>query len=150
MVIRITFVTYVRDQVKQHQIQGFFSFSQPCQACRGQGNVIDKQCKRCRANGFVIKNETIKVKVPAGVDNGTVIRLRGYGGPGSGGGPDGDLLVQVNVEPHKFFKRNGSDLILEIPLLFTEAALGAVIKICLLYTSPSPRDRSISRMPSSA
>ena len=109
--------------------QGFFSFSQPCQACRGQGNVIDKKCKRCRANGFVIKNETIKVKVPAGVDNGTVIRLRGYGGPGSGGGPDGDLLVQVNIEPHKFFKRNGSDLILEIPLLFTEAALGSSIKI---------------------
>ena len=59
--------------------QGFFSFAQPCTACKGQGNVIDKQCKACRAQGSVIKNETIKVKVPAGVDNGTVIRLRGYG-----------------------------------------------------------------------
>ena len=83
----------------------------------------------------MIKNETIKVKVPAGVDNGTVIRLRGYGGPGSSGGPDGDLLVQVNVEPHKFFKRNGSDLILEIPILFTEAALGTSIKIPTLDNS---------------
>ena len=109
--------------------QGFFSFAQPCQACRGQGSVIDKQCKTCKAQGIVIKNETVKVKIPAGVDNGTVIRLRGYGGPGDSGAPDGDLLVQISVEPHKFFKRNGSDLILEIPLLFTEAALGSTIKI---------------------
>ena len=109
--------------------QGFFSFAQPCSACKGQGNVIDKECKACRAQGSVIKNETIKVKVPAGVDNGTVIRLRGYGGPGDAGAPDGDLLVQVGVEPHKFFKRNGSDLVLEVPLLFSEAALGATIKI---------------------
>ena len=92
--------------------QGFFSFAQPCQACRGQGSVIDKQCKTCKAQGIVIKNETVKVKIPAGVDNGTVIRLRGYGGPGDSGAPDGDLLVQITVEPHKFFKRNGSDLIL--------------------------------------
>ena len=84
--------------------QGFFSFAQPCSACKGQGNVIDKECKGCRAQGSVIKNETIKVKVPAGVDNGTVIRLRGYGGPGDAGAPDGDLLVQVSVEPHKFLK----------------------------------------------
>ena len=116
--------------------------------------------------------------MPAGVDNGTVIRLRGRGGPGDAGAPDGDLLVQVTVEPHKFFKRNNSDLILEVPLLFTEAALGASVKIptleksvtlkipagtpsgktfkikgegiCLLYTSPSPRDATLSRMPSSA
>ena len=72
-----------------------------------------------------LENESIKVKVPAGVDNGSVIRLRGRGGPGAAGAPDGDLLVQVSVEPHKFFKRNNMDLILEVPLLFTEAALGS-------------------------
>ena len=109
--------------------QGFFSFAQPCQACRGQGSVIDKQCKTCKAQGMVIKNETVKVKIPAGVDNGTVIRLRGYGGPGDSGAPDGDLLVQIAVEPHQYFKRNGSDLVLDVPLLFTEAALGSTIKI---------------------
>ena len=76
-----------------------------------------------------LENESIKVKVPAGVDNGSVIRLRGRGGPGAAGAPDGDLLVQVSVEPHKFFKRSNMDLILEVPLLFTEAALGASIKI---------------------
>ena len=79
--------------------------------------------------------ESIKVKVPAGVDNGSVIRLRGRGGPGAAGAPDGDLLVQVSVEPHKFFKRSNMDLILEVPLLFTEAALGASIKIPILTKS---------------
>ena len=115
--------------------QGFFSFAQTCSACKGQGNVIDKACKTCRSSGAVIENESIKVKVPAGVDNGTVIRLRGRGGPGDTGAPDGDLLVQVAVESHKFFKRNNSDLILEVPLLFTEAALGSSIKIPTLEKS---------------
>ena len=82
-----------------------------------------------------IENESIKIKVPAGVDNGSVIRLRGRGGPGAAGAPDGDLLVQVSVEPHKFFKRSNMDLILEIPLLYTEAALGASIKIPTLTKS---------------
>ena len=115
--------------------QGFFSFAQTCSACKGQGNVIDKACKICRSSGAVIENESIKVKVPAGVDNGTVIRLRGRGGPGDAGAPDGDLLVQVAVDSHKFFKRNNSDLILEVPLMFTEAALGASIKIPTLENS---------------
>ena len=82
-----------------------------------------------------LENESIKVKVPAGVDNGSVIRLRGRGGPGAAGAPDGDLLVQVSVEPHKFFKRSNMDLILEVPLLFTEAALGASIRIPTLTKS---------------
>ena len=82
-----------------------------------------------------LENESIKVKVPAGVDNGSVIRLRGRGGPGAAGAPDGDLLVQVAVEPHKFFKRNLMDLILEVPLLFTEAALGSSIRIPTLTKS---------------
>lgn len=76
-----------------------------------------------------LENDSLKIRVPAGVDNGSVIRLRGRGGPGAAGAPDGDLLVQVSVEPHKFFKRKNMDLILEIPLLFSEAALGASIKI---------------------
>lgn len=115
--------------------QGFFSFAQTCQACKGQGNVIDKACKTCRSSGTVIQSESIKVKIPAGVDNGTVIRLRGRGGPGDAGAPDGDLLVQVGVEQHKYFKRSNMDLILEVPLLFTEAALGASIKIPTLTKS---------------
>ena len=82
-----------------------------------------------------LENESIKVKVPAGVDNGSVIRLRGRGGPGAAGAPDGDLLVQVTVEPHKFFKRSNMDLILEVPLLFTEAALGSSIRIPTLTKS---------------
>ena len=117
------------------QSRFLFFLSQTCSACKGQGNVIDKACKTCRSSGAVIENESIKVKVPAGVDNGTVIRLRGRGGPGDTGAPDGDLLVQVGVEPHKFFKRNNSDLILEVPLLFTEAALGSSIKIPTLEKS---------------
>ena len=95
----------------------------------GSEMCIRDRCKTCKAQGIVIKNETVKVKIPAGVDNGTVIRLRGYGGPGDSGAPDGDLLVQIAVEPHEYFKRNGSDLVLDIPLLFTEAALGSTIKI---------------------
>ena len=82
-----------------------------------------------------LENESIKVKVPAGVDNGSVIRLRGRGGPGAAGAPDGDLLVQVSVEPHKFFKRSNMDLVLEVPLLFTEAALGSSIRIPTLTKS---------------
>ncbi len=82
-----------------------------------------------------VENESIKIKVPAGVDNGSVIRLRGRGGPGAAGAPDGDLLVQVSVEPHKYFKRSNMDLILQIPLLFSEAALGASIKIPTLTKS---------------
>ena len=82
-----------------------------------------------------LESDSLKIKVPAGVDNGSVIRLRGRGGPGAAGAPDGDLLVQVSVEPHKFFKRKNMDLILEIPLLFSEAALGASIKIPTLTKS---------------
>ena len=82
-----------------------------------------------------LESDSLKIKVPAGVDNGSVIRLTGRGGPGAAGAPDGDLLVRVSVEPHKFFKRKNMDLILEVPLLFSEAALGASIKIPTLTKS---------------
>jgi len=117
--------------------QGFFSFSQPCNACKGQGKVIDKKCSSCKGSGTEIQNDNIKVKIPSGVDTGTVIRLRGRGGEGRTGAPDGDLLVNINVEKHKFFKRNGSDLTLDVPITFTEAALGTTISIPTLTNSVS-------------
>ena len=123
--------------------QGFFSFSQPCNACKGQGNVIDKKCEGCKGYGKKVKNENIKVKIPAGVDNNTVIRLRGKGGEGRAGAPDGDLLVRINVEKHKFFKRNGADLLLDVPITFTEAALGTTISI------PTLTDNVSLKIPSS-
>ena len=109
--------------------QGFFSFSQPCNACKGQGNVVDKKCSSCKGYGKKIKNENIKVKIPSGVDTGTVIRLRGQGGEGRSGAPDGDLLVNINVERHRFFKRSGADLLLDVPITFIEAALGTTISV---------------------
>ena len=78
--------------------QGFFSFAQPCQACRGQGSVIDKQCKTCKAQGIVIKNETVKVKIPAGTQSGKQLRLRDKGMPMLRGGGYGDLYLQIKVE----------------------------------------------------
>ena len=109
--------------------QGFFSFSQPCNACKGQGSVVDKKCSSCKGYGKKIKNESIKVKIPSGVDTGTVIRLRGQGGEGRSGAPDGDLLVNINVERHRFFKRSGADLLLDVPITFIEAALGTTISV---------------------
>ena len=91
-----------------------------------------------------LESDSLKIKVPAGVDNGSVIRLRGRGGPGAAGAPDGDLLVQVSVEPHKFFKRKNMDLILEVPLLFSEAALGASIKIPTLTKSVTLKIPSVT------
>ena len=117
--------------------QGFFSFSQPCSACKGQGNVVDKKCSSCKGSGTEIHNENIKVKIPSGVDTGTVMRLRGRGGEGAAGAPNGDLLVNINVNKHKFFKRNGSDLTLDVPITFTEAALGTTISVPTLTENVS-------------
>ena len=105
--------------------------------------MIDKKCGSCKGYGKKVKNENIKVKIPAGVDNHTVIRLRGKGGEGRAGAPDGDLLVRINVEKHKFFKRNGADLLLDVPITFTEAALGTTISI------PTLTDNVSLKIPSS-
>jgi molecular chaperone DnaJ len=111
------------------QSQGFFSFSQPCPQCRGAGRLIEKPCSVCRGRGTELRSQTIKVKIPSGVNDGATIRLRGRGSAGGNGGPAGDLLVRAHVGKHPLFRRRGNDLTARIPVTFTEAALGAAIDV---------------------
>lgn len=95
-----------------------------CPHCNGTGEVIEKPCPKCSGSGKVRKDVTLEVTIPAGVDNDSVINIRGQGAPGENGGPAGDFYVILKVQPHKLFKRYGADLELEIPITFAQAALG--------------------------
>ncbi len=109
--------------------QGFFSFSRPCTRCGGRGRLIDSPCKTCAGVGAVRRPRQVKVRIPQGVRDGQRIRVKGKGGAGINGGPDGDLFVQVQVEPHRLFGRNGDNLTITVPITFPEAALGADITV---------------------
>lgn len=109
--------------------QGLFSFSRPCPACSGRGSVVTDPCPTCSGSGVERRPRDVKVRIPAGVKEGQRIRLKGRGGPGRLGGPPGDLYVRVHVDPHHVFGRSGDDLTLELPVTFSEAALGADIKV---------------------
>jgi molecular chaperone DnaJ len=109
--------------------QGLFSFQRPCGRCGGSGRVVESPCPACRGEGAVRRREEIKVRIPAGVQNGARIRARGRGSSGSRGGAAGDLYVVVRVGEHPIFGRRGADLTLELPVTFAEAALGAEIKV---------------------
>lgn len=108
---------------------GVFSSSSPCQNCRGVGKIIKEPCRTCSGAGKVRKNRTIKVKIPAGIDDGQTISLHGEGNGGTLGGPAGDLYVTVSVREHKMFQREGQDILLEMPISFAQAALGASITV---------------------
>jgi molecular chaperone DnaJ len=116
--------------------QGFFSFSQPCPTCQGRGTVIETPCANCRGSGVEHRPREVKVRVPAGVQDGQRIRLKGRGGPGRNGGPPGDLHVVVHVAPHPLFGRSGDDLTITVPVTFAEAALGADIEVPTLDDGP--------------
>ncbi len=109
--------------------QGFFSIQQTCPTCRGAGQSISDPCRPCDGQGRVKNHKTLSVKIPAGVDEGDRIRLTGEGEAGVGGGPTGDLYVVVQLKPHNVFQREGADLHCEMPISFTQAALGGEIKI---------------------
>jgi molecular chaperone DnaJ len=111
------------------QNQGFFSFSQPCPQCRGAGQLVESPCTVCRGSGSENRTREVKLKVPAGVGNGSTLRLRGKGGPGTNGGPPGDLLVRLRVGTSRLFGRKGNDLTLTVPISYTEAALGAKVEV---------------------
>jgi molecular chaperone DnaJ len=109
--------------------QGMFSLSSPCTECRGRGTKIVDPCPSCHGTGVEQKGRQVKVRIPAGVDDGQRIRIKGRGEPGRGGGPAGDLYVTVQVAPHEVFGRRGRDLTLTVPITFPEAALGATITV---------------------
>ncbi len=109
--------------------QGFFSFAQPCPQCGGTGQSIPHPCATCRGSGSERRQRTITVKVPAGVHDGATIRARGKGGPGTDGGPSGDLHISVKVRPHPVFSRKGDHITLRIPLAFPDAALGTEVEV---------------------
>jgi len=109
--------------------QGFFVLSTPCSRCRGTGRITETPCSRCRGFGKVEVRKKLSVKIPAGVDNGSHIRLQGEGEPGTHGAYPGDLFIVINVRTHDKFERHGDDLVLEIPITFAQAALGNTINI---------------------
>jgi molecular chaperone DnaJ len=111
------------------EAQGLFAFSQPCPRCHGNGSIVETPCRRCHGAGRERGTRRFNVKVPAGAKTGTRIRLKGKGEIGRNGGPAGDLHVVVDVEPSRLFQRRGSDLVLDVPVSFAEAALGASVEI---------------------
>lgn len=108
--------------------QGFFTMERPCHTCTGSGKIIKDPCKKCAGSGRVRKEKTLSVNVPAGVEDGTRIRLSGEGEAGMRGGPAGDLYIFVSIAPHQFFKRDGANIHCRIPIPFTTAALGGSIE----------------------
>jgi molecular chaperone DnaJ len=109
--------------------QGFFRISRPCDVCAGAGEVVRERCNDCRGGGRVESDQTINVRVPPGVDEGTRLRLTGEGEAGVAGGPPGDLYVVISFKPHPMFERDGPDLHCEVPIQFVQAALGTEIEV---------------------
>ncbi|MFH1146182.1 MAG: molecular chaperone DnaJ [Pseudomonadota bacterium] len=109
--------------------EGFFRISTPCPHCRGTGNIIANPCTSCAGSGRTRVRKKVSFKIPAGVDTGTRLHLRGEGEGGDRGGPPGDLYVVLHVEPHEFFERDGLDILCQVPVSFTQAALGDQIEV---------------------
>lgn len=109
--------------------QGFFVIEQPCPACNGQGKIIKNPCKKCHSHGRVNDKKTLQVNIPAGVENGTRIRLVGEGEAGMRGGHNGDLYIFVSVSTHPLFRNEGADLHCRLPITFTTAILGGEIEV---------------------
>ena len=117
--------------VRVQQRTGGFAFSSTaaCARCRGTGKIIHSPCKACSGSGSVKKSKRVTVSIPAGIDDGQAVSLRGQGNAGKNGGPAGDLLISVTVRPHEFFKRDGTSVYLEHPVTFLQATLGAELEI---------------------
>lgn len=111
------------------QSQGFFRISATCVRCQGSGRVLVTPCKACSGQGRIRREKRVQVKVPAGVDSGTRLRLRGEGESGYRQGQSGDLYVRINVEPHEFFERDGDNLYGKVAISFTQAVLGDSVEI---------------------
>ena len=118
-----------RVTVQQRTMLGMMQTQTTCQACKGRGKIIKNPCKNCKGSGYVKITKHLSVDIPRGIADGQQIALRGQGDAGRNGGAPGDLIIQVRVRPHAYFERRGNHLCCDIPITFTDAALGAEIDI---------------------
>ena len=116
-------------QQRRQTPMGVFATTGPCPQCGGKGKIIKTPCDTCGGKGMIRKRKTIKVNIPAGIDNGQIISLRGQGNAGKNGGPAGDLQIVVTVKPHQLFRRDGADVFCDAPITFTQACLGGELEI---------------------
>ena len=116
-------------QQRRQTPMGVFATTGPCPRCGGKGKTISSPCKSCGGTGQIRKRKTVKVSIPAGIDNGQIISLRGQGNAGKNGGPAGDLQIVITVQPHQLFRRDGSDVYCDAPITFTQAVLGGDLEI---------------------
>ena len=116
-------------QVRRQTPMGVFATSATCPKCGGKGKIIHSPCKDCGGSGATRQRRTIQASIPAGIDNGQTISIRGQGHAGKNGGPAGDLLITVTVKPHELFRREGTSVLCEAPITFTQAVLGAELEI---------------------
>ncbi|CUS83463.1 molecular chaperone DnaJ [Candidatus Kryptobacter tengchongensis] len=114
-------------------VKGMFAFSRPCPNCYGRGKIISEICYSCGGTGQILTTRKIKIKIPAGADTGTTLRIKGEGEPGINGGANGDLYVHIKVQDDKFFKRKGNDIYVEIPINIAQAILGSKIRIRTIH-----------------
>ncbi len=121
-------------QGQVHQSRGFFSMATTCPKCHGSGKMITNPCQKCHGSGKTKEKQIIKIPIPAGVDDGMRLKMAGYGDAGEGGGPPGDLYVYIRVKPHDLFQRDGDDLLLQLPISFTDATLGCKKEIPTLLS----------------
>jgi len=128
--------------------QGLFSFSRACAECGGRGMKVETPCPTCRGTGSEVRPRQVKVRIPAGVDEGQRIRLKGKGGSGGVNGAPGDLFITVHVSPHRLFGRKGRDLTLTVPITFSEAVLGADVTVPTL-DGPEVGGSVVVRIPAS-
>ncbi len=117
---------------------GGFALADPCVTCKGRGLFVDDPCPQCRGTGRGLSSKTVQARIPAGVKDGSTIKLKGKGGAGENGGPAGDLLITVKVSSHPVFARKGDNLTVSVPVTFAEAALGGEVSV------PTPRGGSVT------
>ena len=111
------------------QVQGFFSIRTGCPRCRGAGKIIADPCQECEGSGTKIRRKTIRGTIPPGTHDGVILRVRGEGNAGANGAPRGDLHLHIRVHPHEFFERHGDDLVIQVPITYSQAALGGDVPV---------------------